>query len=58
MIANKHWNVPYVFKGARIVRDEQSWIDGKRLADLFKDKTLSFRIGKKQKTAFGSTICN
>lgn len=56
MIANKQWNVPYVFKGARIVHDDQSWIDGKRLANLFKTKRLSFRIGKKQKTLFGSLI--
>lgn len=55
MIAATHWNVPYLFKGARIIDDSNhSWIGGQRLADLLNQKLLSFRIGKRQKALFGS----
>ncbi|UJR21788.1 hypothetical protein I4U23_024863 [Adineta vaga] len=56
LIADTHWNVPYVFKGARIVRDTYSWSDGQRLADLFQGKLLSFRIGKRQKSFFDDRV--
>lgn len=54
MIADIHWNVPYVFKGAKILHDTHSWNDGERLKDLFKNKLLSFRIGKRQDSLFSS----
>ncbi len=54
MITEAHWNVPYLFKGATIIRDTSSWIGGERLAELFNGKLLSFRLGKRQKSLFGS----
>lgn len=54
MIAATHWNVPYVFKGAMIINDTHSWIGGQRLADIFNEKLLTFRVGKQQKSLFGS----
>ena len=54
LIADTHWNVPYLFKGASIVRDTQSWTSGERLAELFDQKLLSFRLGQRQKSLFGS----
>ncbi len=54
MIPETQWNVPYLFKGATIIHDTQSWIGGQRLGDLFKEKLLSFRIGKRQNSLFGS----
>ena len=56
MIVDKNWNVPYLFKGATIVHDSHSWNnnEGERLAHLLNEKLLSFRIGKRQKSLFGS----
>ena len=54
LVVDTRWNVPYVFKGARILRDTYSWTDGQRLAALFDGKSLSFRIGKRHKSFFGS----
>ncbi|CAF0719944.1 unnamed protein product [Adineta ricciae] len=56
LVADTRWNVPYVFKGARILRDTCSWTDGQRLADLFDGKPLSFRIGKRHKSFFGNRV--
>ncbi|CAF3715620.1 unnamed protein product [Rotaria sp. Silwood1] len=56
MIAATDWNVPYIFKGATIIDDSYSWIGGQRLADLLKQKLLSFRIGKQQKSLFGDRV--
>ncbi|CAF4207556.1 unnamed protein product [Adineta steineri] len=56
MIAETHWNVPFIFKGATIIRDRNSWTDGKYLADIFNQKLLSFRIGKRQKSFFGDRV--
>ncbi|CAF5102414.1 unnamed protein product, partial [Rotaria magnacalcarata] len=56
MTAAPEWNVPYVFKGATIIDDTHSWTGGRRLADLFNEKLLSFRLGKRQKSFFGSLI--
>ncbi|CAF3734011.1 unnamed protein product [Rotaria sordida] len=56
MIAPPHWNVPYIFKGATIINDSHSWTEGQRLADLFKQKLLSFRVGKRQKSLFGDRV--
>ncbi|CAF3252291.1 unnamed protein product [Rotaria sp. Silwood2] len=56
MISATHWNVPYLFKGATIIDDSHSWIGGQRLADLLKQKLLSFRVGKRQKSLFGSLL--
>ena len=53
MTASTNWNVPYVFKGAKIVDDIYSWTGGQRLSDLFNDKLLSFRLGKRQTSLFG-----
>jgi hypothetical protein len=53
MIADTHWNVPYLFKGATIVHDSHSWIGGERLKDLLGQQLLSFRLGKRQKSLFG-----
>ena len=47
------WNVPYLFKGAKIIQDRCPWTDAERLTDLLKDKLLSFRIGKQQQSLFG-----
>jgi hypothetical protein len=57
MIAETHWNVPYLFKGATIIHDTYSWIGGQRLVDLFNQKLLSFRLGKRQNSLFGSLFC-
>ncbi|CAF4191489.1 unnamed protein product [Rotaria sp. Silwood2] len=56
MISATHWNVPYLFKGATIIDDSHSWIGGQRLADLLKQKLLSFRVGKRQKSLFGDRV--
>ena len=53
-VADTRWNVPYVFKSARILHDSQSWIDGERLAELFDQKFMSFRLGRREKSLFGS----
>ena len=49
-----HWNVPYIFKGATIIHDNYSWIGGQRLAELFNEQLLSFRLGKRQTSLFGT----
>ncbi len=54
MLADTRWNVPYIFKGVTIIHDNHSWIGGERLADLLNEKLLSFRLGKRQKSLFGS----
>ncbi len=54
MIPETHWNVPYLFKDAMIIHDTHSWTGGQRLADLFNEKLLSFRLGKRQNSLFGS----
>lgn len=54
LITDTHWNVPYLFKGASIVQDAQSWIGGERLVELFDEKLLAFRLGRRQKSLFGS----
>ncbi len=55
MIVDTKWNVPYLFKGATIIHDSHSWNNGgERLANLLNEKLLSFRIGKRQKSLFGS----
>ncbi len=56
MISSTHWNVPYIFKDATILHDNSSWTNGQRLEDLFKEKFLSFRIGKRQNMLFGSLL--
>lgn len=53
LVTDTRWNVPHVFKGARILQDVQSWTNGERLAELFKQKLLSFRVGQRQKSLFG-----
>ncbi|CAF3339253.1 unnamed protein product [Rotaria socialis] len=56
MTAAPEWNVPYVFKGATIIDDTHSWTGGRRLANLFNEKLLSFRLGKRQKSFFGDRV--
>jgi hypothetical protein len=54
MTSSTDWGVPYVFKGARIIHDNHPWTDGQRLVELFNQKLLSFRLGKRQNILFGS----
>lgn len=54
MITDSRWNAPYLFKDAKILQDTYSWNEGQRLADLLDKKILSFRLGKRQDSLFGS----
>jgi len=56
MTTETYWDVPYIFKGATIIHDTYSWADGQRLAELFNEKLLSFRLGKRQSSLFGSLL--
>jgi hypothetical protein len=54
MTYSTQWDVPYLFNGATIIHDTSSWTGGERLAELLHHKLLSFRLGKRQNSLFGS----
>ena len=57
LTVTSNWNVPYLFKGAQIIRDSSSsWNDGQRLKELLGEKRLSFRVGRRSNHFFGELV--